>query len=64
MPTARPNLFERACLLTVPFQATVKSLSSPFDHAFDGIGVVGKASLAEQAGGSKLLVDRAQAELA
>ena len=26
-PTARPDLSERACFLTVPFQATVKSLS-------------------------------------
>ncbi len=25
-PTARPDLSERACFLTVPFQATVKSL--------------------------------------
>ncbi|MES0385893.1 MAG: hypothetical protein ABUJ98_15065 [Hyphomicrobium sp.] len=32
-PTARPDLSERACFLTVPFQATVKSLSSPFEHA-------------------------------
>lgn len=26
-PTARPDLSERACFLTVPFQATVKFLS-------------------------------------
>jgi hypothetical protein len=45
----------------VPSQATVKSLSSPFDHALDGIGVVFGASLVKQSGCSQLLGNLTQA---
>jgi len=34
-PTARQGFLWRACLLTVPSQATAKSLSSPFEHGLD-----------------------------
>ena len=61
-PTARPDLSERAYLLTVPSPTTVKSLSSPFEHALDRIGVVFLAYLVEQASCCQLRGDLAQAE--
>jgi hypothetical protein len=43
-----PGSSRRAFFLTVPSQATVKSLSSPFDHVLDRIGAVFQASPVEQ----------------
>ena len=48
--TARPDLSERACLLTVPSQATVKSLSSPLNHRLDAVRVERTASLVQMTG--------------
>ena len=56
-----PGSSRRAFFLTVPSQATVKSLSSCFDHVLDRIGAVFQAYLVEMAGLGKGCADLPQA---
>ncbi len=60
-PTARPDLSERACLLTAPSQATVKSLSSPLHHHLDTALIEWLPSLVEMTSICERCTDFAQA---
>ena len=60
-PTARQGFPWRAYLLTVPSQATVKFLSSPFEHHLDAVGVEWLSPLVEMTSLGELEADTAQA---